>query len=147
MYGRPRNLQGHVIPISSSHIRDISQRASLREPSFICLPEHRERLTTPIPSDPVSYSKEEVDEKLNEIYTIQYDSMNDFKCKLDSVYHPLNDKITGLTKTLKQLLDKVIIILERQKRENPARISMPSTSTADKWIRSTNLGLPKIDRW
>ncbi|KAJ4874211.1 hypothetical protein Rs2_43947 [Raphanus sativus] len=103
MHGRPRNLQGHVISISSSHIRDILQRASLREPSFICLPEHRERFTTPIPSDPVAYSREEVDKKLNEIYTIQYDSMNDFKCKLDSVYHPLNDKITGLTKTLKQL--------------------------------------------
>ncbi|KAJ4885552.1 hypothetical protein Rs2_35645 [Raphanus sativus] len=36
------------------------------------------------------YSREEVDEKLNEIYTIQYDSMNDFKCKLDGVYHQVN---------------------------------------------------------
>ncbi|KAJ4917237.1 hypothetical protein Rs2_02787 [Raphanus sativus] len=34
------------------------------------------------PSDPVTYSREELDEKLNEIYTIHYDSMNDFKCKL-----------------------------------------------------------------
>ncbi|KAG2322993.1 hypothetical protein Bca52824_016206 [Brassica carinata] len=41
-----------------------------------------------------------MDEKLKDIYTAQYDSMNDFKCRLDSVYHPLNGKITWLTKTM-----------------------------------------------
>ncbi|KAJ4885450.1 hypothetical protein Rs2_35543 [Raphanus sativus] len=90
------------------------------------------------PSDLVAYSREEMDEKLNEIYTIQYDSMNDFKCKLDSVYHPLNDKIIWLTKTLQQLSDNVIIILKRQTREIPARISMPSTSTNNRRIPSTD---------
>ncbi|KAJ4906206.1 Uncharacterized protein Rs2_09864 [Raphanus sativus] len=119
-------------------MRVILQRAFLCEPSFLCLPEHRERFTTAIPSDLVAYNREELDEKLNEIYTIQYDSMNDFKCKLDGVYHPLNDKITWLTKTLKQLSDNVIIILKRQTREIPVRNYMPLTSTDNRQIPSTD---------
>ncbi|KAG2303783.1 hypothetical protein Bca52824_032434 [Brassica carinata] len=62
-----------------------------------------EEFTQATPSDPNPYSRAEMDERLNDIYTVQYDSMNDFKCKLDSVYHPLNDKITWLTKTMEQL--------------------------------------------
>ncbi|KAG2323412.1 hypothetical protein Bca52824_016625 [Brassica carinata] len=59
-----------------------------------------------------------MDEKLNDIYTIQYDSMNDFKCKLDSVYHPLNEKITWLTKTMKELADDITIM--RQQPRGPS---------------------------
>ncbi|KAJ4910387.1 hypothetical protein Rs2_05008 [Raphanus sativus] len=69
-------------------------------------------------SDP--YSREEIDEKLNEIYTIQEDSMNDFKCKLDGVYHPLNTRITWLTKTMEYLAGDVITILKRETRKSPA---------------------------
>ncbi|KAG2328262.1 hypothetical protein Bca52824_010990 [Brassica carinata] len=65
--------------------------------------EHRERFTPATQADPNPYSKAEMDDKLNDIYTIQYDSMNDFKWKLDSVYHPLNDKIKYLTQTMENL--------------------------------------------
>ncbi|KAL0802365.1 hypothetical protein Bca101_057541 [Brassica carinata] len=105
MYGRPRSITRKVIPLSTIHIRDILQRASLCKPSFICLPEHREGFIQATPSDPNPYSRAEMDEKLNDIYTVQYDSMNDIKCKLHSVYHPLNDKITWLTKTMETLAD------------------------------------------
>ncbi|KAJ4876027.1 Uncharacterized protein Rs2_41045 [Raphanus sativus] len=100
MYGRPRRLTGKVIPVSTFHIRDILQRASLCEHS-----------------DPDPYSRAELDEKQNEIHTIQYDSMNNFKCKLDSVYHPLNDKITWLKTTMEYLADNINTILEQRTRE------------------------------
>ena len=79
MYGRPRGITGKVIPVSPTHIRDILQRASLEEPSFLCLPEHRERFTPATQADQDPYSRAEMDEKLNNVYTIQYDTMNDFK--------------------------------------------------------------------
>ncbi|KAL0864478.1 hypothetical protein Bca101_043596 [Brassica carinata] len=58
MYGRPRSIKGKVIPVSTIHIRDILQRASLCKPSFLCLPEHREGFTQATPSDPNPYSRE-----------------------------------------------------------------------------------------
>ncbi|KAL0886000.1 hypothetical protein Bca101_009983 [Brassica carinata] len=74
MYGRPRSIKEKVIPVSTIHIRDILQRASLCKPSFLCLPEHREGFTQATPSDPNPYSRAEMDERLKDIYTVQYDS-------------------------------------------------------------------------
>ncbi|KAG2322942.1 hypothetical protein Bca4012_058402 [Brassica carinata] len=76
--------------------------------------EHRERFTPATQADPDPYSRAEMDEKLNDIYTIQYDSMNDFKWKLDSVYHPFNDKITYLTQTMENLAEDVNTLRRRR---------------------------------
>ncbi|KAG2307241.1 hypothetical protein Bca52824_026989 [Brassica carinata] len=74
------------------------------------------RFTPATPADPDPYSRAEMDEKLNDINTIQYDSINDFKCKLDSVYHPLNDKIIHLTQTMENLADDVTTLMKHKQQ-------------------------------
>ncbi|KAG2311951.1 hypothetical protein Bca52824_023508 [Brassica carinata] len=83
--------------------------------------EHREEFIQATPSDPNPYSRGEMDERFNDIYIVQYDSMNDFMCKLDSVYHPLNDKITWLTKTIEHLGDNVTTIVRQKTHGVSAR--------------------------
>ncbi|KAG2330178.1 hypothetical protein Bca52824_001358 [Brassica carinata] len=95
--------------------------------------EHRERFTPATQEDPDPYSRAEMDDKLNDIYTIHYDSMNDFKWKLDSVYHPLNDKIKYLTQTMENLPEDV----------NTLRRRIPQGAAAWKqWKLSTSHEFP-----
>ncbi|KAJ4906327.1 hypothetical protein Rs2_09985 [Raphanus sativus] len=93
------------------------------------------------------YSREEIDEILTKAHITQIDSLNYFKWRIDSVYHSLNQKITWLTKNMEFLADDIKSIIQRQTRETPARNYMPSTSTDDRWIPSTDADYPRlIDR-
>ncbi|KAJ4876061.1 hypothetical protein Rs2_41079 [Raphanus sativus] len=77
--------------------------------------EHREEFTKATPPDP--YSRADMEEKLKAIYNMQEDSLNDFKWKLDSIYHPLNDKITWLTASMESLTNH---IMKQKTRESQA---------------------------
>lgn len=90
-----------IINISKNDIRVILERASLHEKSFICLPEHWGIFTQATPQDP--YSRAYMDNKLHGIYRFHEDSLNDFKWRLDSIYHPLNDSISWLTTCMEQM--------------------------------------------
>ena len=135
--GNARAMDGRLLQVSKEDITDILAIANGQGNLF----------TQATPPDPDPYSRAEMDEKLNDIYTIQYDSMNDFKCKLDSVYHPLNDKITWLTKTIEHLADGVTTIMRqkiqgvsaRKPRKPSTSNEFPHhTSTDDRLIPSTD---------
>ncbi|KAJ4902004.1 hypothetical protein Rs2_15955 [Raphanus sativus] len=91
-----------------------------------------------------------MDNKLTKAHIMEVDSLNDFKWRLDSVYHPLNDKVTWLTKSMEFLADDINIIMKQKfYGETPAWkawIPMPSTLADDRWIPSTDmLCMPSTD--
>ncbi|KAJ4876004.1 hypothetical protein Rs2_41022 [Raphanus sativus] len=89
------------------------------------------------------YRREEIYEILTKAHITQMDSLNGFKWRIDIVYHSLNDKITWLTANMEFLAENIKSIVHNQRRETPARISMPSTSTNDRWIPSTDDYFPQ----
>ncbi|KAJ4881608.1 hypothetical protein Rs2_38663 [Raphanus sativus] len=81
------------------------------------------------------YIREEMDEILTKAHIRQIDSLNDFKWRIDSVYHPLNDKIEGLAENMELLANHIRSIVQHTTTQ---KIPMPSTSIDDIWKASTD---------
>ncbi|KAF3497034.1 hypothetical protein DY000_02052318 [Brassica cretica] len=101
-HGLARGVDGHIIHLSKDHIRNLLERASMDEYSYICLPEQARsfthaKLVTEI------YTKDEINEMLYGICGAQEKNEDDFHIKLDGVYYPLNDSISWLTTCMEEM--------------------------------------------
>ena len=95
-HGHARDVDGYIIHVSKDDIRNLLERASMDEHSYICLPEH-ERSFTQIKLVPEIYTKYEINEILYGICGAQEKNEDNFQMKLDGVHYPLNDSISWLT--------------------------------------------------
>ncbi|KAJ4901910.1 Uncharacterized protein Rs2_15861 [Raphanus sativus] len=75
-----------------------------------------------------------MDEILTKAHITQINSLNDFKWRIDSVYHPPNDKIEGLAANMEFLANNIKSIVQHT---TTPTIPMPSTSIDDRWKEST----------
>ncbi|KAF2531501.1 hypothetical protein F2Q70_00030832 [Brassica cretica] len=66
--GHTRSVAGEMIPVTKDNIRKILERASLFQESHICLPEHATSFT-PTRLTPEIYTKDEINEMINEMVT------------------------------------------------------------------------------
>ena len=101
-HGLARGVDGHIIHLSKDYIRNLLERASMDEYSYICLPEQarsftQAKLVTEI------YTKDEINEMLYGICGAQEKNEDDFQIKLDGVYYPLNDSISWLTTCMEEM--------------------------------------------
>ncbi|KAJ4894664.1 Uncharacterized protein Rs2_21458 [Raphanus sativus] len=80
-----------------------------------------------------------MDEKLSGIYIFHEESLNDFKWRLDSIYDPLDNKITWLTTCMEELKEDIATMEEQKAKEAAAWKSWKlTTSTDDPWMPSVN---------
>ncbi|KAF3554333.1 hypothetical protein F2Q69_00012636 [Brassica cretica] len=100
--GCTRDMDGHIINVSKEEIRNIMERASRDEPSYICLPEHV-NLFTQTKLVPEIYTKDEINEMFYGVCGEQEKNKEAFQMKLDGVYYPLNDSISWLTTCMEEM--------------------------------------------
>ena len=108
--------------MSKDDIRNLPERASIDEHSYICLPEH-ERSFTQTKLVPAIYTKDEINEMLYGICGAQGKNEDDFQKKLDGVYYPLNDNISWLTTCLDEMRQD---IARMQTKRAAEAIALPS---------------------
>ncbi|KAF3534152.1 hypothetical protein DY000_02039936 [Brassica cretica] len=112
-HGHARGVDGHIIHVSKDDIRNILERASMDEHSYICLPKH-EKSFIQTKLVPEIYTKDEISEMLYGICGAQGKKEDDFQMKLDGVYYPLNDNISWLTTCLEEMRQDIARIQTEQ---------------------------------
>uniref|UniRef100_M4FH81 Uncharacterized protein n=1 Tax=Brassica campestris TaxID=3711 RepID=M4FH81_BRACM len=100
--GYTRDLDGNTIRLHNIDIRRVLERASVDEPSYICLPEHA-FLFTQTKLVPEIYTKDEINEMFYGVCGEQEKNKDAFQMKLDGVYYSLNDSISWLTTCMDEM--------------------------------------------
>jgi len=77
-----RSVNGHIIHVSKDDIRNLLERASVDEHSYICLPEHA-RSFTQTKLVPEIFTNNEINEMLYGICGVQEKNDDDFQMNLD----------------------------------------------------------------
>ena len=97
-----RDLDAHTIHVHTEDIRRLLERASIDEPSYICLPEHASSFTQ-TKLVPKICTKDEINEMFYGVCGEHDRNKEAFQMKLDVVYYPLNDSISWLTTCMEEI--------------------------------------------
>ncbi|KAF2589145.1 hypothetical protein F2Q70_00038782, partial [Brassica cretica] len=123
---------GHIIRVSKDDIRNLLERASMDEPSYLCLPEHARSFTLTKLVQEI-YTQDEINEMLYGICGAQEKNEDDFQMKLDGVYYPLNDSISWLTTCMEEMRQDIARMQTQRAAEatTPASIDRDLTTSID----------------
>ncbi|KAF3594861.1 hypothetical protein DY000_02021616 [Brassica cretica] len=134
-----RDLDGNTIRLHNTDIRQLLERASRDEPSYICLPEHS-NLFTKTKLVPEIYTKDEINEMFYGVYGEHEKNKEAFQMKHDGVYYPLNDSISWLTTCMEEMKQDIARIQHATDVARPPSIDRRRPPSID------NRQPPSIDR-
>ncbi|KAF3489940.1 hypothetical protein F2Q69_00052884 [Brassica cretica] len=134
-----RDLDGNTIRLHNTDIRQLLERASRDEPSYICLPEHS-NLFTQTKLVPEIYTKDEINDMFYGVNGEHEKNKEAFQMKHDGVYYPLNDSISWLTTCMEEMKQDIARIQHATDVARPPSIDRRRPPSID------NRQPPSIDR-